>query len=199
VNKILERISEPGIVPVVKIEKAEDALPLGRALLAGDIPIAEITFRTSAAEESIKSLTRELPELLVGAGTVLTVEQTKKAISAGAKFIVSPGFNPKVVDYCIENDIPVTPGINNPTQIEMALERGIKIVKFFPAEASGGLSLLKSMAAPYTEIKFIPTGGINQNNLSSYLSNSKVHACGGSWMVKPELISSGNFFRDYQT
>jgi len=192
-NETLEKIGELGIVPVVKIEKAEYALPLGRALLAGDLPIAEITFRTSAAEESIKSLTKELPELLVGAGTVLTVEQTKKAISAGAKFIVSPGFNPRVVDYCIENDIPVTPGINNPTQIEMALERGIEAVKFFPAEASGGLPLLKSMSAPYTGIKFIPTGGINQNNLSSYLSYSKVHACGGSWMVKPELISSGNF------
>ena len=192
-NKILKKIGELGIVPVVKIEKAEDALPLGRALLDGDLPIAEITFRTSAAEESIKSLTRELPELLVGAGTVLTVEQTKKAVSAGAKFIVSPGFNPKVVDYCITNNISITPGINNPTQIEVALERGIEVVKFFPAEASGGLSLLKSMSAPYTGIKFIPTGGINQNNLRSYLSYNKVHACGGSWMVKPELISSGNF------
>jgi len=193
VNKILERIGELGIVPVVKIEKAKDALPLGRALLDGDLPIAEITFRTSAAEESIKTLTRELPNLLVGAGTVLTVEQVKKAVSAGAKFIVSPGFNPRVVDYCIENGIPVTPGINNPTQIEMALERGIEVVKFFPAEASGGLPLLKSMSAPYTGIKFIPTGGINQNNLCSYLSDNKVLACGGSWMVKPELISSGNF------
>ena len=192
-NETLKRIGELGIVPVVKIEKAEDALPLGRALIDGDLPLAEITFRTSAAEESIKSLTRELPELLVGAGTVLTAEQAKKAISAGAKFIISPGFNPKVVDYCIENDIPVTPGINNPTQIEMALERGIKVVKFFPAEASGGLAMLKSMSAPYAGIKFIPTGGINQNNLSSYLSYNKVHACGGSWMVKPELISSGNF------
>ena len=192
-NETLEKIGELGIVPVVKIEKAEYALPLGRALLAGDLPIAEITFRTSAAEESIKSLTKELPELLVGAGTVLTVEQTKKAISAGAKFIVSPGFNPRVVDYCIENDIPVTPGINNPTQIEMALERGIEAVKFFPAEASGGLPLLKSMSAPYSGIKFIPTGGINQNNLCSYLFYNKVHACGGSWMVKPDLISSGNF------
>lgn len=192
-NKVLKKIDELGIVPVVKIEKAEDALPLGRALLVGDLPIAEITFRTSAAEESIKTLNRELPELLVGAGTVLTVEQAKKAVSAGAKFIVSPGFNPRVVDYCIENSIPVTPGINNPTQIEMALERGIEIVKFFPAEASGGLSLLKSMSAPYTNIKFIPTGGINQNNLCSYLSNNKVLACGGSWMVKPDLISSGNF------
>jgi len=147
----------------------------------------------SAAEESIKTLTKELPNLLVGAGTVLTIEQVKKAVSAGAKFIVSPGFNPKVVDYCIENNIPVTPGINNPTQIEMALERGIEVVKFFPAEASGGLPLLESMSAPYSGIKFIPTGGISLNNLTSYLSNKKVHACGGSWMVKPELISSGNF------
>jgi 2-dehydro-3-deoxyphosphogluconate aldolase/(4S)-4-hydroxy-2-oxoglutarate aldolase len=192
-NKILEQIGELGIIPVVKIEKAENALPLGRALIDGDLPIAEITFRTSAAEESIKTLTRELPNLLVGAGTVLTIEQVKKAVSAGAKFIVSPGFNPKVVDYCTENSIPITPGINNPTQIEMALERGIEVVKFFPAEASGGLPLLKSMSAPYSGIKFIPTGGINLDNLTSYLSNKKVHACGGSWMVKADLISSGNF------
>jgi 2-dehydro-3-deoxyphosphogluconate aldolase/(4S)-4-hydroxy-2-oxoglutarate aldolase len=192
-NEILKRIGELGIVPVVKIEKAEDALPLGRALIDGDLPITEITFRTSAAEDSIRILTKELPNLLVGAGTVLTTEQVKKAVSAGAKFIVSPGFNPRVVDYCIENSIPVTPGINNPTQIEMALERGIEVVKYFPAEASGGLPLLKSMSAPYTGIKFIPTGGINQNNLCSYLSYNKVHACGGSWMVKSELISSGNF------
>jgi 2-dehydro-3-deoxyphosphogluconate aldolase/(4S)-4-hydroxy-2-oxoglutarate aldolase len=192
-NETLEKIGRLGIVPVVKIEKAEDALPLGRALINGDLPIAEITFRTSAAEESIKILTRELPQLLVGAGTVLTVEQVKKAVSAGAKFIVSPGFNPKVVDYCIKNSIPVTPGINNPTQIEMALERGIEVVKFFPAEASGGLPLLEAMSAPYSGIKFIPTGGINLNNLSSYLSYNKVHACGGSWMVKDNLISSANF------
>ena len=192
-NETLEKIGELGIVPVVKIEKVEDALPLGKALIDGDLPIAEITFRTSAAEESIKSLTKELPNLLVGAGTILTVEQAKKAVSAGAKFIVSPGFNPKVVDYCIENNIPITPGINNPTQIEMALERGIEVVKFFPAEASGGLPLLKSMSAPYSGIKFVPTGGINLNNLCSYLSNNKVHACGGSWMVKADLISSGNF------
>jgi len=145
-NKTLEKIGELGIVPVVKIEKAEEALPLGRALLNSDLPITEITFRTSAAEESIKILNKGLPNLLVGAGTVLTVEQAKKAVSAGAKFIVSPGFNPKVVDYCIENNVPVTPGINNPTQIEMALERGIEVVKFFPAEASGGLSLLKAMS-----------------------------------------------------
>jgi len=192
-NKVLEKIGELGIVPVVKIEKAEDALPLGRALIDGELPIAEITFRTSAAEESIKVLNKELPDLLVGAGTVLTIEQVKKAVSAGAQFIVSPGFNPKVVDYCIENNILITPGLNNPTQIEMALERGIDVVKFFPAEASGGLPLLTSMSAPYSGIKFIPTGGINLNNLIPYLSNKKVHACGGSWMVKDNLISSGNF------
>jgi len=193
VNKILEKIGELGIIPVVKIEKAEDALPLGRALLDGALPITEITFRTPAAEESIKTLTRRLPNFLVGAGTVLTVKQVKKAVSAGAKFIVTPGFNPKVVDYCIENSIPVTPGINNPTQIEMALERGIEVVKYFPAEASGGLPLLESMSSPYSGIKFIPTGGISQDNLCSYLSNNKVLACGGSWMVNADLISSGNF------
>jgi 2-dehydro-3-deoxyphosphogluconate aldolase/(4S)-4-hydroxy-2-oxoglutarate aldolase len=193
VNKILTKIGDLGIVPVVKIEKAEDALPLGKALIDGDLPIAEITFRTSAAEESIKVLNKELPDLLIGAGTVLTIEQVKKAVSAGAQFMVSPGFNPKVVDYCVENNILITPGLNNPTQIEMALERGIQVVKFFPAEASGGLPLLTSMSAPYSGIKFIPTGGINPNNLTSYLANQKVHACGGSWMVKPELISSGNF------
>ena len=192
-NEILEKIGEIGIVPVVKIENSKDAIPLGRALLEGELPIAEITFRTSAAEDSIRALTNELPGLLVGAGTVLTIEQAKKAVAAGAKFIVSPGFNSKIVEYCLENNIVVTPGVNNPTQIEMALERGLEIVKFFPAEASGGLAALKAMSAPYTMIKFIPTGGINPNNFLSYLAHKQVHACGGSWMVKPGLISSGNF------
>jgi 2-dehydro-3-deoxyphosphogluconate aldolase/(4S)-4-hydroxy-2-oxoglutarate aldolase len=192
-HKIFQRIHELGIVPVVKIEKAADALPLGQALLAGGLPLAEITFRTSAAEASIKHLSQELPELLVGAGTVLTVDQVKRAVSAGAQFIVSPGFNPQVVDYCVENDIPVTPGINNPTQIEMALQRGINLVKFFPAEASGGLALLKAMSAPYPEVRFIPTGGINPDNLCAYLSHPRVQAIGGSWMVKAGLIASGHF------
>jgi len=192
-NEILEKIGEIGIVPVVKIENSKDAIPLGKALLEGDLPIAEITFRTAAAEDSIKALNDELPELLVGAGTVLTVEQAKKAVAAGARFIVSPGFNTKVVDYCLENNIVVTPGVNNPTSVEMALERGLEIVKFFPAEPSGGLAFLKSMSAPYSMIKFIPTGGINPDNLLSYLSNPKILACGGSWMVKSDLISSGNF------
>jgi 2-dehydro-3-deoxyphosphogluconate aldolase/(4S)-4-hydroxy-2-oxoglutarate aldolase len=193
VQDVLEKIGELGLVPVVKIESADDALFLGKALIDGDLPVAEITFRTAAAQEAIRILTQELPELLVGAGTVLTVDQAKKAVSAGARFIVSPGFNSKVVDHCVENGIPVTPGINSPTQIEMALERGLEVVKFFPAEASGGLALLKAMAAPYSRIQFIPTGGIDQNNLAAYLSNSRVHACGGSWMVKADLISSGRF------
>jgi len=192
-NKIMDRIGEIGVVPVVRIEDAKNALPLGKALLAGELPVAEITFRTDAAEESIKRLKKELPGLLVGAGTVLTVEQVKRARGAGAGFIVSPGFNPEVVDYCLENSIPVTPGINSPTQIEMALKRGIKVVKFFPAEASGGLPLLKAMSAPYGDLKFIPTGGINRDNILQYLNIEKVHACGGSWMVKANLISSGNF------
>ncbi|MBP8717716.1 MAG: bifunctional 4-hydroxy-2-oxoglutarate aldolase/2-dehydro-3-deoxy-phosphogluconate aldolase [Candidatus Atribacteria bacterium] len=194
-SDVLKEIGELGIVPVVKIDRAQDAVPLGKALLAGDLPVAEITFRTSAAEEAIQALTCELPELLVGAGTVLTIEQAQKAVAAGARFIVSPGFNTKVVDYCLENNIPVTPGVNSPTQIEMALERGLKVVKFFPAEASGGLALLKALSGPFSEIKFIPTGGIDQNNLLSYLAHPQVQACGGSWMVKAELISSGDFTR----
>ena len=192
-NEVLEKIGEFGLVPVVKIERAEDALPLGRALIKGDLPVAEITFRTDAAEEAIKTLTGELPELFVGAGTILTVEQVKRAAGAGARFIVSPGFNPKVVDYCIENSIPVTPGLNSPTDLERALGRGLEVVKFFPAESTGGLKFLKDMAAPYRGVKFIPTGGINADNFNHYLAFDRVHACGGSWMVKGDLISSGRF------
>jgi len=192
-SEVLKQIGELGLVPVVKIERADDALPLGKALIEGGLPVAEITFRTAAAEEAIATLTRELPDLLVGAGTVLTVDQIKKAVGAGARFIVSPGFNPKVVDYCIEKNIPVTPGLNNPTVLEVALEKGLEVVKYFPAESSGGLKFLKDMAAPYSGIRFIPTGGINADNLNLYLAYNRVHACGGSWMVKADLISSGRF------
>jgi len=194
-NNILNKIGELGIIPVVKIDRAEDAVPLGKALLSGDLPVAEITFRTFAAEDAIKALIDEIPEILVGAGTVLTIEQAKKAVNAGAKFIVSPGFNTKIVDYCLENNIPVTPGVNSPTQIEMALEKGLEVVKFFPAEASGGLPLLKALSGPFSDIKFIPTGGIDQSNFLSYLTHPQVLACGGSWMVKPDFISSRNFNR----
>ena len=166
---------------------------MGRALLGGRLPIAEITFRTAAAEAAIRALTTELPDLLVGAGTVLTIDQVKAAVDAGARFMVAPGFNPTVVDYCLANNIPVVPGINNPSQIERALERQLKVVKFFPAEASGGLPFLKAVAAPYSDILFMPTGGINLQNLMSYLSFPRVIACGGSWMVAAGLISEGNF------
>ena len=192
-KKVLNRIGELGIVPVVRLDRPEDALPLGRALLEGDLPIAEVTFRTDAAEESIKILSKELPEILVGAGTVLTKDQVEKAVAAGAKFIVTPGFNPSVVDYCVEKGIPVTPGINSPSQIEMALERGLDTVKFFPAEQSGGLAMLKAMSAPYGSVKFIPTGGVDVKNMLSYLAFDKILAVGGSWMVKPEFAASGRF------
>ncbi|GAH47405.1 unnamed protein product, partial [marine sediment metagenome] len=153
-NEILKKIGEVKLVPVVKIEHAEDAVPLGKALIDGGLPVAEITFRTDAAEESIRRIVKELPDIFIGAGTVLKVDQAKQAVDAGAQFIVTPGFNPKVVDYCVANDIPITPGINSPTQIEMALDRGLDVVKFFPAEPSGGLKMLKAMSAPYGDVMF---------------------------------------------
>lgn len=192
-NEVLEKIGALRLIPVVKIENSKDAVPLGQALLEGRLPIAEITFRTAAAEDAIRALTAELPELLVGAGTVLSVDQVKSAVDAGARFMVAPGFNPAVVDYCLEHNICVVPGVNNPSQIERALVRRLQVVKFFPAEASGGLPFLKAVAAPYGDILFLPTGGINLQNLMAYLSYPRVIACGGSWMVKTDLISSGNF------
>lgn len=192
-NDILKRIGDLGIVPVVKIDNAKDAVPLGKALAEGGLPLAEITFRTAAAEEAIRNIANELPEILVGAGTVLNVEQAQRAVAAGAKFIVSPGFNPVVVEYCVKNNIPITPGCCNPTDLEMALGFGLEVVKFFPAEAFGGLNTLKAMSAPYGMMKFIPTGGIDAKNLVDYLSFNKIIACGGSWMVKDELIKAGNF------
>jgi 2-dehydro-3-deoxyphosphogluconate aldolase/(4S)-4-hydroxy-2-oxoglutarate aldolase len=192
-NEVLERIGALRLVPVVKIENIKDAVPLGQALLEARLPIAEITFRTAAAQGAIRALTAELHNLLVGAGTVLSVDQVKSAVDAGARFMVAPGFNPTVVDYCLEHDICVVPGVNNPSQIERALERKLKVVKFFPAEASGGLPFLKAVAAPYSDILFLPTGGINRQNLMTYLAFPRVIACGGSWMVETNLISAGNF------
>jgi len=192
-NEILKKLGDYGIIPVVKIDNASDAVPLGKALIDGGLPVAEITFRTAAAEEAISNISKAYPDMLVGAGTVLSIEQVQKAVKAGAKFIVSPGFNPVVVEYCVKNSIPITPGCSNPTDIEMALGFGLEVVKFFPAESFGGLSTLKAMGAPYGMIKFIPTGGIDAKNLNEYLVNAKVLACGGSWMVKDDLIKSGNF------
>lgn len=192
-NKILEQIEKIGIVPVVVLEEAKDAEPLAKALCEGGLPCAEVTFRTDAAEESIRIMTEKFPEMLVGAGTVLTTEQVNRAVEAGAKFIVSPGINPNVVRYCIQRGIPVTPGTANPSNIEIALELGLDVVKFFPAEPLGGLKMIKAMAAPYVGVKFMPTGGINATNVREYLAYDRILACGGSWMVKDDLIKAGDF------
>jgi 2-dehydro-3-deoxyphosphogluconate aldolase/(4S)-4-hydroxy-2-oxoglutarate aldolase len=192
-HEVIAGIGEIGIVPVVKIEKASDASALGKALIAGDLPLAEITFRTAAAADAIAVLSKEFPQMLVGAGTVLTIEQARKAVEAGARFIVSPGFNPKVVDHCISHGVPVTPGISSPTEIEMALERGLEVLKFFPAGASGGLDFLKAIAAPYAGVKFIPTGGVDPGNLKDYLGFNRVHAVGGTWIARDSAISAGKF------
>ena len=192
-NAVLEQISKIGIVPVVKIDRAEDALPLAKALCAGGLPCAEVTFRTDAAAEAIKIMTTNFPDMCVGAGTVLNAEQVDAAVEAGAKFIVSPGLNPRTVKYCIEKNVPVTPGTSSPSDIEQAIELGLEVVKFFPAEQSGGLAKIKAMAAPYVNMKFMATGGINAKNLTDYLDFKKVIACGGSWMVPGDLINAGQW------
>lgn len=192
-NEVLEKIQKLGIVPVVVLDDAADAVPLAKALIDGGLPVAEVTFRTAAAEESIRQMAEAYPEMLIGAGTVLTIENVKKAVDAGAKFIVSPGLNPTVVKYCVDHDIPITPGTSNPSDIEAALELGLEVVKFFPAEAAGGLNMIKSMAAPYTTVKFMPTGGIGAHNINDYLAFDKILACGGSWMVKGDLIKAKDF------
>ena len=192
-NPILEQFQKLGIIPVVVIDDAKDAVPLAKALCEGGLPVAEVTFRTDAAEEAIRLMAEACPEMLVGAGTVLTTEQVDRAVAAGAKFIVSPGLNPKVVKYCQEKNVPITPGTARPTDIEMALELGLEVVKFFPAEQNGGLPMIKAMAAPYTKVKFMPTGGINAKNLKSYLDFDKIIACGGSWMVPKDLVAAGDF------
>ncbi len=192
-NEVLEQFSKIGIIPVVVLDDAKDAEPLGKALMEGGLPCAEVTFRTAAAEESIRILSQKYPDMLVGAGTVLTTEQVDRAIAAGAKFIVSPGINPVVVDYCVKKGIPITPGTCNPTNVETALSFGLDVVKFFPAEQAGGLKYIKAIAAPYTGVKFMPTGGINAENVKEYLKYDRIIACGGSWMVKGDLIKAGDF------
>ena len=192
-NEVLVQFQKLGIIPVVVIDDAKDAVPLAKALCEGGLPVAEVTFRTDAAEEAIRLMSEACPEMLVGAGTVLTTEQVDRAVAAGSKFIVSPGLNPKVVKYCQEKNVPITPGTARPTDIEMALELGLDVVKFFPAEQNGGLAMIKAMAAPYTKVKFMPTGGINAKNLKSYLDFDKIIACGGSWMVPKDLVAAGDF------
>jgi 2-dehydro-3-deoxyphosphogluconate aldolase/(4S)-4-hydroxy-2-oxoglutarate aldolase len=192
-HAVLEELGKIGIVPVVKIDDAEKAVPLARALAAGGIPCAELTFRTAQGEEAIRRISKEAPEVLAGAGTVLTTDQVDRAINAGAKFIVSPGLNPKVVAYCIKKGIPVTPGCANPSDIEQALELGLEVVKFFPAEQAGGLDYIKAISAPYPNLKFMPTGGINAANIARYIAFDKILACGGSWMASADLVNAGEF------
>ena len=192
-NNVLEQIREFGIVPVVVINDAKDAEPLAKALCEGGLPCAEVTFRTAAAEESIRIMAEKFPNMLIGAGTVITTEQVDRAVAAGAKFIVSPGINPKIVKYCQEKGVLITPGCITPSEVEVAIECGLSTVKFFPAEPAGGLEMIKAMAAPYVNMTFMPTGGINAKNVKEYLAFNKIVACGGSWMVKGDLVKAGNF------
>lgn len=188
-----EQFYDFAVVPVVVLEDAKDAVPLADALVKGGLPCAEVTFRTAAAEESIRLMCEKYPEMLVGAGTVLTKEQVDRAVAAGAKFIVSPGFDAEIVDYCLEKEIPVFPGCITPSEVAQAVKRGLKTVKFFPAEQAGGLPMIKAMAAPYTMVKFMPTGGISAKNLKDYLGFDKIICCGGSWMVKGDMIKNKEF------
>ena len=192
-NAILEKISAIGIVPVIAINDVEKAVPLAKALCEGGLPCAEVTFRTAEAEESIKRISDAFPDMMVGAGTVLTTDQVDRAVAAGAKFIVSPGLNPKIVRYCVEKNIPITPGVANASDIEQAIELGLDVVKFFPAEVNGGIKAIKALAAPYVNMKFMPTGGVSAKNLNDYLSFEKIIACGGSWMVDSAMINAGEF------
>lgn len=192
-SEILEQLSKFGVVPVVVLNDAKDAEPLAKALCEGGLPCAEVTFRTSAAEESIRTMSEKYPDMLVGAGTVLTTEQVDRAVGAGAKFIVSPGFDPEVVDYCLERNILVLPGCVTPSEVAQGVKRGLKVLKFFPAEQYGGVSTIKAISAAYVGIKFMPTGGVSLKNLKDYLSCDKIFACGGSWMVKGDMIEAGAF------
>ena len=192
-NPVLEQIQKTGIIPVVVLDDAKDAEPLAKALCDGGLPCAEVTFRTDAAEECIRIMSEKFPEMFVGAGTILTTEQVDRAVAAGAKFIVSPGLNPRIVKYCVEKGIVITPGCANASDMEQALENGLEVVKFFPAEPAGGLNMIKALAAPYVGLKFMPTGGISPKNVRDYLAYNRIIACGGSWMVKNELVKAGDF------
>ena len=192
-STIAERFQELAVVPVVVLNDARDALPLAEALVEGGLPCAEVTFRTEAAEESIWKMAEKYPDMLVGAGTVLTIDQVDRAVGAGAKFIVSPGFDPEIVDYCLDKQIPVFPGCVTPSELAQAVKRGLEVVKFFPAAQYGGVATIKALAAPYTMVKFMPTGGVSTKNLKDYLECDKILCCGGSWMVKGDMIKAGEF------
>lgn len=191
----LERLRQTRVVPVIVIDDPDDAVPLARALAAGGLACAEVTFRTPRALEALRRIADEVPEMFIGAGTVLTPAQAKAARNAGAQFIVAPGFGPRMVDYCLEQSLPVYPGVCTPTEVEAALEKGLTTLKFFPAEQSGGLAFLKAIAGPYVGVNFMPTGGINVNNIATYLAFNRVVACGGSWMAPTEWIAAKQFDR----
>ena len=190
---LFERIGALGVLPVIKIEQAAWAAPLAEALCRGGIPAAEITFRTDAAEEAIRITRKTRPDMLIAAGTVLTPDQADRAMAAGAECIVSPGLNPAVVAHCVEKGYPVVPGVCTPSEIEQGLSFGLKVLKFFPAEASGGLAMIKALSGPYGGVRFMPTGGVNQNNIAAYLQNKAVLACGGTWMVPGDKLKAGDF------
>ncbi len=191
--EILERIAQIGLVPVIRLERPEDAVPLAKALTAGELPVAEVTFRTDAAEESIRRIAAACPDLLLGAGTVLSCEQAERAVRAGAKFLVSPGLNPDVVACANELGVPIIPGVSTASELDRARTLGLRVVKFFPAEASGGLAMLKALAAPYPDMRFVPTGGIHAGNLEPYARWDHIAAVGGSWMVPADLIAQGRW------
>ena len=190
---VLKRLAQSGVVPVVVLEDAKDAVPTAKAMLAGGIDVMEITFRTAAAADSIKAVAQECPDMVVGAGTVINLEQCKLAVECGAKFIVSPGYDEETVAWCCDNGIPVTLGCVTPTEIMMALKHGLKVLKFFPANVYGGLSAIKSLAGPFGGVKFIPTGGVNAQNLAEFISSPYIHAVGGSWICPKADIAAGNF------
>lgn len=189
----LQRLKSAGVVPVVVLDRAEDAVPTARALLAGGVDVMEITFRTEAAAASIRAVAEACPEMLVGAGTVITLEQCRQAVACGARFIVAPGFDAEVVRWCVEQDVAVTPGCVTPTEIMAAMKLGLRVVKFFPAGIYGGLKAMKALSAPFGGVRFIPTGGVDAHNLGEYLSAPFVHAVGGSWLCPKAEIAAGHF------
>ena len=192
-REIIDKLSACGVVPVVVLDDVKDAVPTAKALLAGGVDVMEITFRTAAAADSIKAVAENCPEMLVGAGTVITLDQCKQALECGAQFIVSPGFDPEVVSWCVERNVPITPGCVTPTEIMAAMKLGLNVVKFFPAGIYGGLKAMKSLSAPFGSVKFIPTGGVDAKNLKEYLEVPFVHAVGGSWLCPKKEIAAGNF------
>ncbi len=189
-QEMISKLQQFKVIPVIQINNVEHAAPLAKALVENGLPVAEVTFRTKAAAGAIKAMRAACPEMCIGAGTVLTPEQVIQAKEAGAEFVVAPGLNPNTVRHCLDIGMPIVPGVNNPSQVEQALELGLTFLKFFPAEASGGIAMVKSLLAPYVDVSFMPTGGIGKNNIKDYLDIERVVCCGGTWMVPPALVES---------